>query len=186
MTQYIKGLPENEIKYIFLRTLAWRLGDLADFPNKLMETFSVTQSESYVLLELLCPVLDIVINENPKSAEEIYKLINDQIDEATRMNLANAAFNSIEKCISFCKEHTPSLSRVLYHDWTTNIQIATESLGRIARPVASITMRIQPAASGKNILPPVKSVTMDLTKDMIDALASGFDRLQNQLVRIVQ
>jgi hypothetical protein len=85
----------------------------------------------------------------------------------------------------FCVEHTLSLSRVLYHDWRLTTHVATESLGRIARPVASITLRVQPSARDNQLLP-LESVTMELGKDTIDALSSGFDRLQTQLTKIVQ
>jgi hypothetical protein len=75
---------------------------------------------------------------------------------------------------------------VLYHDWKLETQIATESLGRFARPVASITLRIQPSSRGTLLLPPLETVSMELAKDMIDALSSGFDRLQTQLGKIVK
>ena len=186
MSNPLDGLPENSISSILLKTLAWRLGDLPDLSNKLMDAFSITQLKSYELLETLCLVLDILINENPNDIEVLIKSIQSDISNDTKKSISEAALKNKEKCLNFCLEHLPSLSRVLYHDWKTSVQVATESLGRIARPIASITMRIQPASEGKYLLPPLKSITMELTKDMIDALNSGFDRLQTQLVKIVQ
>jgi hypothetical protein len=182
----IEGLDEAAIKNLLLKVLAWRAGDLQELVQQLTETFSISQFEALQVLELLCPVLDCVINENVTSAEQVKISVKGNVSEKTKEMLANVGFDNKDKCIEFVKNHSPSLSRVLYHDWSTSMQVATESLGRIARPIASITMRIQPAASGSCILPPLKSVTMDLSKDMVDALASGFDRLQNQLVKIVQ
>ena len=185
MASYIEGLEEGALRNIMLKVLAWRLGDIQDLPQQLVESFSISQFEALQVLELLCPVLDCVINEDPQSKEAVLSKIKN-LKEATKEKLANVSFSIKEKCKDFCKDHSPSISRVLYHDWNTSMQVATESLGRIARPIASITMRVQPAASGSCILPPLKSVSMDLSKDMVDALASGFDRLQNQLVKIVQ
>ena len=186
MTSAIEGIDESGIKNLMLKVLAWRVGDIQDLPQQLMEQFSVSQFDSLQILEVFCPVLDCIINENPQSANEVLRAAKGTISEKTKELISNVAFSIKEKCRDFCKDHSPSLSRVLYHDWNTSMQVATESLGRIARPIASITMRVQPAATGTCILPPLKSVTMDLSKDMVDALASGFDRLQNQLVKIVQ
>jgi hypothetical protein len=47
-------------------------------------------------------------------------------------------------------------------------------------------LRIQPSARGDALLPLLESITMELGKDMIDALSSGFDRLQAQLTNIVR
>ena len=182
----IEGLDEAAIKNLLLKVLAWRVGDLQELAQQLTETFSISQFEALQVLEILCPILDCIINENVTSAEQVKLSAKGNINENTKEMLAKVGFANKEKCRDFVKDHAPSLSRVLYHDWNTSMQVATESLGRIARPIASITMRIQPASSGSCILPPLKSVTMDLSKDMVDALASGFDRLQNQLVKIVQ
>lgn len=181
----IESFDENALKNLILRVLAWRVGDVQDLPAQLTESLSITTSETLHVLELICPVLDKIINEEPKSEEEIIPVIKELNSETTK-KLATISLSIRDKCISFCSEHSPSLSKVLYHDWNTSMQVATESLGRIARPIASITMRIQPASSGKCLLPPLQSLSMDLSKDMVDALASGFDRLQNQLVKIVQ
>lgn len=181
----IESFDDNALKNLILKVLAWRVGDVQDLPTTLSESLSATQSETLHILEILCPVLDKIINDKPESEKDIIPVIKELSDE-TKQKIAKIAFGLKDKCISFCSEHSPSLSRVLYHDWNTSMQVATESLGRIARPIANITMRIQPAATGNCILPPLKSISMDLSKDMVDALASGFDRLQNQLVKIVQ
>ena len=186
MASAIEGLDEAALKKLILQVLAWRLGDIPDLTQQLMEQFSVSQFDALQILELLCPILDCVINNDPQSPKDVFQSAKGNISKETKELIANVGFSIKKRCIDFCTDHSPSLSRVLYHDWNTSMQVATESLGRIARPIASITMRIQPAASGTCILPPLKSVTMDLSKDMIDALASGFDRLQNQLVKIVQ
>jgi hypothetical protein len=130
--------------------------------------------------------LDDAVYANHSSSADIFKNVKSQLNEAIREKLANTVFETRAKCINFILEQTPSLSRVLYHDWRLETQIATESLGRIARPVDSITLRIQPSARGDKLLPPLESITMELGKDMIDALSSGFDRLQTQLTKIVQ
>ncbi|KAH0786523.1 COMM domain-containing protein 9 [Histomonas meleagridis] len=182
----LKSLDGKQMKDLLLQTLAWRVGDMPDLPAKLSQTYSLKQYEAYQLIELICPALDYTINNNPQTSDEIFKDYKIQIDGKTKQILADTAFENKEKFISFCEKHVPSLSRVVYHDWTIETQIATESLGRIARPIASITLRIQPESEGKQLLPPLRSVSMKLAKDMIDALSSGFDRLQNQLSKIIK
>ena len=182
----LKSLDGKQIKDLLLQTLSWRVGDMPDLPSKLSQAFSLKQSEVFQLIELICPALDYTINNNPHTSDEIYQNYKIQIDGKTKQILADTAFANRENCLDFCKKHAPSLSRVVYHDWTIETQIATESLGRIARPIASITLRIQPESSGKQLLPPLQSVSMKLAKDMIDALSSGFDRLQNQLSKIIK
>ena len=186
MTSLIEGLDEAAAKNLMLKVLAWRVGDIQDLPQQIMEQFSVNQFDSLQILEFFCPILDCIINQNPQSEKDVLNSIKGTTSDKAKELISNVGFSIKNKCCDFCKDHSPSLSRALYHDWNTSMQVATESLGRIARPIASITMRVQPAANGTCILPPLKSVTMELSKDMIDALASGFDRLQNQLVKIVQ
>lgn len=186
MSATIEALEESQIKSILLRVLAWRVGDLPDLPKKLTETYSISMAEALTVCEILCPALDVLINNNCESADFIAKDLKIAVSEECKGNISRAAFGIKDKCTTFCLEHTPSLSRVLYHDWKLETQIATESLGRIARPVASIVLRIQPASKGTLLIPPLESVSMELSKDMIDALSSGFDRLQTQLNKIVQ
>jgi hypothetical protein len=186
MSSFLARFDESQIKNLLLRVLSWRLGDTPDLPTKLSQSISSDHSQTLQLLELLCPALDIAVNQNPCSAEEILENLKNTLDEDANRKIAKAAFESKENCITFCKDHAPSLSRALYHDWKLETQIATESLGRIARPVASITLRIQPSSKDALLLPPLESVSMELAKDMVDALSSGFDRLQTQLSRIVK
>jgi hypothetical protein len=182
----LEAIDEDQLRGLLLRVLAWRVGDLPDLPVKLAENYSIEQSESLALLELLCPFLDYAIYANPPSTGDIFTNVKSRLADATRQRLSNTIFETRAKCINFTLEHTPSLSSVLYHDWRLESQVATESLGRIARPVVSITLRIQPSARGEKLLPPLESIAMELGKDMIDALSSGFDRLQTQLTKIVQ
>jgi hypothetical protein len=186
MATTLEAIDEGQLRGLLLRVLAWRVGDLPDLPAKLSETYSIEQVDAFSLLELLCPFLDYAIYANPSSSTEVFTNVKSQLTESTRQKLANTVFENRAKCLTFTLGHTPSLSRVLYHDWRLETQVATESLGRIARPVASITLRIQPSARGDKLLPPLESITMELGKDMIDALSSGFDRLQTQLTKIVQ
>jgi hypothetical protein len=186
MAATLEAIDEGQLRGLLLRVLAWRVGDLPDLPAKLAQTFSIEQPESLALLELLCPFLDYAIRQDPASGDAIFAAVRSRLSDATRRKIACTAFDARARCVNFCLEHAPSLSRVLYHDWRLETQVATESLGRIARPVASITLRIQPSARGDAILPPLESITMELGKDMIDALSSGFDRLQTQLTKIVQ
>ena len=186
MASLLESIDEAQVRALLLRVLAWRVGDLDDLPKKLSETYSVSESQALELLECLCLPLDVAVSRKPESAEKLCEALHLNASEAVKAKLARATFEIREKCVSFVLEHTPSLSRVLYHDWKIETQIATESLGRIARPVASITLRIQPAAKGSELLPPLESVSMELAKDMVDALSAGFDRLQTQLSKIVQ
>jgi len=186
MTGVIDRLDEAQVKALLLRVLAWRLGDLPDLPKKLTEAYSIETSEALAVLELFCHPLDFTIRWNPASAAGIADSLKIEASDDCKGKLARATFEIKDKCIAFCLEHAPSLSRVLYHDWHLQTQVATESLGRIGRPVASITLRVQPAAKGAALLPPLESVSMELAKDMVDALSAGFDRLQTQLGRIVQ
>lgn len=186
MASILEQIDEGQIRALLLRVLAWRVGDLDDLPAKLAESYSISASQSLELLEGLCQPLDIAVSTKSESAAEILKAFKWNLSEATKEKIAKTTFELREKCVTFLLEHSPSLSRVLYHDWKIETQIATESLGRIARPVASITLRIQPAAKGSELLPPLESVSMELAKDMVDALSSGFDRLQIQLSKIVQ
>ena len=182
----LEGLDEVKIRKLLLQAISWRVGDMPALVSELVKNFSISEYEAIQLFETICPVIDYTINKNPESVDDIIKNVRINVPDSVLQTLANGAFSSKDKCISFCLDHAPSLSRVLYHDYTLQTQIATETLGRIARPIASITLRIQPAANGNMLLPPLKSVSMDLAKDVIDALNAGFDRLQNQLNKIVQ
>lgn len=186
MNSILGDLDGGQMKSLVLKALSWRLGDMPELAKKLAESYGAKQSDVYKLLELLCHALDITINQNPASAEDIQGKFRMQIDGEVKKLLAETLMLVKDKCIAFCKEHEPSLSRVLYHDWRVETYIATETLGRIARPIASITLRVQPAANGNLLLPPLQSVSMELAKDMVDALSSGFDRLQKQLSKIIQ
>jgi hypothetical protein len=160
---------------------------MPDFPAKLAQAYEIEPSEAFAVLELLCPFLDDAIYSSPTSPDDVVAHVKaPRLSEAARQRIARSAFESRSKCVTFCVEHTPSLSRVLCHDWRLTTHVPTESLGRIARPVASITLRVQPSARNDQLLPPLESITMELGKDMIDALSSGFDRLQTQLTKIVQ
>ncbi|OHT13591.1 hypothetical protein TRFO_03357 [Tritrichomonas foetus] len=186
MSTILEGLNEAQTKTLLLQVLSWRVGDMPSLVADLAKNFSISESNSIAVLELVCPILDYTINKNPESADAIFQNVVIAVNDGVKRNLAENAFASKEKCISFTRDHAPSLSRVLYHDYTLETQIATESLGRIARPVATITLRIQPSSKLDMLLPPLESVSMELAKDVIDALNSGFDRLQNQLSKIVQ
>lgn len=186
MASLLEAIEEAQVRALLLRVLAWRVGDLDDLPKKICETYSVSESDALELLERLCLPLDVAIALRPESVDQLLQGLKMSASEEVKRKLASATFEIREKAISFVLEHAPSLSRVLYHDWKIETQIATESLGRIARPVASITLRVQPAAKGSDLLPPLESVSMELAKDMVDALSSGFDRLQTQLSKIVQ
>lgn len=185
MSSPLENLDEGEIKKILLQTLAWRIGDMPSLVSELAEKFSISQYDSIKLLESISPVLDYTINKNPNSSDDIVRNVKIDAPDEVLHHLAEGSFASKDKCINFCLQHPPSLSRVLYHDYTLETQIATETLARIARPVATITLRIQPSSREKMLLPPLESVSMELAKDVIDALNSGFDRLQNQLNKIV-
>jgi hypothetical protein len=186
MAATLEAIDDGQLRGLLLRVLAWRVGDLPDLPAKLAQTYAIEQPAALALLELLCPFLDCAIRQDPPSGDAIFAAVRSRLAEATRRKIASTAFDARARCVNFCLEHAPSLSRVLYHDWRLETQVATESLGRNARPGASITLRIQPSARGDAILPPLESITMELGKDMIDALSSGFDRLQTQLTKIVQ
>lgn len=186
MESNLEELDESQIASLIDKTLRWRLGDEPNLPLQVVTAFTLTPSVSLKLLEFLCSVIDLTVNEKPESADYIFSQIKAVINDETKHFLANTAFEKRDAMFQFVSTHTPSLSRVLYHDWKIDTQLATESLGRISRPVATITLRIQPASNGSQMLPPLKSITLDLAKDMVDALNSGFDRLQNQLTKIVQ
>lgn len=186
MSSILEKMDNEQIKTVILKVLSWRLGDMPDLAKKLSESYEVKQYDIYKLLELICHALDITINQDPKNEEDIVKNFRMSVNGKIKELLAKALIEIKDKCINFCKEHEPSLSRVVYHDWKVETHIATETLGRIARSVASITLRVQPASDGKLLLPPLQSVSMELAKDMIDALSSGFDRLQKQLSKIIK
>jgi hypothetical protein len=187
MAATLEAIEESQLRTVLLKVLAWRMGDMPDFPSKLAQTYEIEPSTALALMELLCPFLDYTIYSSPASSDGIVANVKaPKLSEAARHRIARSAFESRAKGVTFCVEHTPSLSRVLYHDWRLTTHVATESLGRIARPVASITLRVQPSARDDKLLPPLESITMELGKDMIDALSSGFDRLQTQLTKIVQ
>lgn len=186
MASLLDNIDEAQAKGLLLRVLAWRVGDMPDLPKTVSDTYSIPLADALVVLEKLCPAIDFVIQHKPESDDAVISGLRLSDSDETGKKIARAAFLVKDKGFAFCLEHTPSLSRVLYHDWHLETQVATETLGRIARPVASITLRVQPAAKGNMILPPLESVSMELVKDMVDALSSGFDRLQMQLTRIVQ
>ena len=185
MTSTLESLNDAQLKKLILQVLSWRVGDMPTLVTELANGFSISPRDSISLLELICPVLDYTINKNPSSESEISDNVSIRVSDDIKQKIVSSAFASKDKCINFCREHSPSLSRVLYHDYTIETHIATESLGRIARPVALITLRVQPSARLNMILPPLESVSMEVGKDVIDALNSGFDRLQNQLSKLV-
>ena len=186
MEEYISNLQDSHIQQLLLQVLAWRLGDNADLPSKLLKSSGLNQASVYRLIETFCPPLDETVNNSQSSISTIEAVITPSLSKALRTKIATIVFSLKDKCVSFCSSHAPSLSRVVYHDWKIETQIATESLGRFTRPVALITLRVQPTASAKLLLPPLNSVRIELAKEMIDALSAGFDKLQNQLVRIIQ
>ena len=186
MEEYLTNLQDSHLQQLLLQVLAWRLGDKPDLPTKLAESTELNQALVYRLIESLCPPLEESINNLQSTVTSIEAVITTTFSNSLRTKIATILFSLKEKCTSYCSSHAPSLSRVVYHDWKIETQIATESLGRFTRPIALITLRIQPTASGKLLLPPLNSVRMELAKEMIDALSAGFDKLQNQLVRIIQ
>jgi hypothetical protein len=181
MTELLASLSADNLKKALLQCVSWRFGDSPELPGQLAETLSVPQNEALAFLELLCPPLDYIVDYPCSSAEDVYGHLSSDVSVDDRKKLAAAAFEARDKVHAFCVSHNPSLARVLYHDWRLDTHVATESLGRIARPVASITLRVQPPAHGALLLPPLKSITLELGKDMIGALSAGFDRLQLQL-----
>lgn len=186
METFLGSLDEKKMKDLLLQVLEWRLGDQADLPAKLSTATQLEQANVYSLLETLCLPIDTAVNGKPKTSKEVEDTVPPTLSEKLRQKIGQIAFAEKDKYTNLCLTHAPSLSHVVYHDWKIETQIATESLGRFARPIALVTLRIQPSASGNQLLPPLTSVRIELAKEMIDALSAGFDKLQNQLVKIVK
>jgi hypothetical protein len=186
MAEALAALGEDQLKKLLLTVVSWRLGDVPGLPGTVSETLSLTIPQSTGFLEILCVALDQSVNPAKTTVQDVYNHLPGSLPAAERKKLSVVAFSLREDLRSLCLNHVPTLARVVYHDWRLDTHVATESLGRIARPVASVTLRVQPPASGKSLLPPLESITLELGKDMVDGLSSGFGRLQAQIAKVIK
>jgi hypothetical protein len=163
------------------------VGDVRDLPGKVAQTYEIGLFDAFALLELLCLCLNYTIYREPGSPDDIAANVRvPNVSDAARTRIAGAVFAIRSKCLNLCLGTRRPCQRVLYHDWRLTTDVATDSLGRIARPVASTMLRIHTSARGDRLLPPLEIITIELGKHVIDALSSGFDRLQRQPTKIVQ
>lgn len=185
---------KENAKKIFDTILEWRLGGDIDIINDFSRKYKMQQKEVISNLEYFSSIMDIIVynydNNIQNTVDNVKNYVKRksciEIDDKLSEIIISVAIDNVIHYFEKCMNHSPSPDRILYHDYTTKVQISTESIERISRPVCVITLRIQPKSYGNKLLPSLKNVSLELSRDMLDALASGFDRLQTQLVKIVQ
>ena len=79
-----------------------------------------------------------------------------------------------------------SLPKLLHHDWTIHKQSASSAVEQMNVPVVLMRLQVEGTPEEVGIIPPVKEVDFELSKEALETMLDGMTKIRDQLSKSVK
>ncbi len=79
-----------------------------------------------------------------------------------------------------------SLPKLLHHDWTIHKQSASSAVEQMNVPVVLVRLKVEGTPEKVGVIPPVKEVDFELSKEALETMLDGMAKIRDQLSKSVK
>ncbi|KAJ3430760.1 comm domain-containing protein [Anaeramoeba flamelloides] len=161
--------------------------EASSIPNKeqIIKELEINENKFYELQVSVYDLINDSLYHNLKTSEKIEKqLFPQKFHGKLRSLLSSHISTSLEKWHKLCKSKYLTLPKLISFDWRVDVKSASDLTSTLSAPVVLLEMKVQEPPEFVGLMPKIKTVNVELTKERLQTMLDGLVRINEQLVSV--
>ncbi|KAJ3424781.1 comm domain-containing protein [Anaeramoeba flamelloides] len=152
---------------------------------QIIKQLEINENKFYELQVSVYDLINDSLYYNLKSSEKIEKkLFPQKFHGKLRSLLSSHISTSLEKWHKLCKSKYLTLPKLISFDWRVDVKSASDLTSTLSAPVVLLEMKVQEPPEFVGLMPKIKTVNVELTKERLQTMLDGLVRINEQLVSV--
>lgn len=152
--------------------------------SKLESWFGVSEPEQATALlqagrEVVLSVL--YVSTSAATTDDIAAFLDKSLDPRLVTLIAKVILAQLPTWREASVEGRVSMPRLVDVDWRVDVKTSAEALTRMSVPTLMMDVKIRDQAKKVGVMPPVRSVTFEMSREAVTTMLTGLHKIRDQL-----